>query len=810
MRSAWGAKADVRHALRVLTSQWLATCLAVLCLGLAIGTNATVFTFVNGLLLRPLPLADTDRLVSLHEVRREAPGTLAPVSAPNVRDWQSAVGDLARIAVQRPVRARVSERGAPERVAAALVSANFFPVLGVEPARGRGFQDGDGHLGAPPTVLISHALWQQRYAQSPDILGHAITVNGMSHTIVGVMPAALSHIALRRGLLGAVDLWMPLPPAGDEPRDRRDLRVVARLAPGVSPEALRARLEGVAQALELSLPAESQGWTVGVRPLAATFSSTTRTMLLMASGAVACILLIACANVANLTLARAAGRRRDMATRLALGAPRWHIVRQLLSESLLVGIASMPLGIAVAYGGRTLLLASADSADMATSLPIDGRVLLFSLALALLASVLAGLLPALHVIGRVRHDVLTAGGRSDATTPPPHARLSRALIVGEVALAVIMLVGASLFVRSFQRLLVADGSFDTARILTVVVDLDRGVAESADVVSRRVGDLVDQLAGHPMVTGAAAATFTPLRDAGVSTAVIADSFAGRDDEAPSVLLGGITPALFDVLDVPMRQGRAFSDAEGRSLSAVAIVNHALAERFWPGQSAVGRRFRRVGDAGATWFTVVGVSNDILSWDVSNRPLPTAYLPYAYVPASESRVLLRTSSDPSRVAETIRSTVHAADASITVVAVRTMTDVHYLVLSRNQTLARLFAALGGIALLLGAAGVYGVLSYFVSQRTHEIGVRAALGADRRTLIGFFMRQGMALILIGIALGAGGAWAMARVVRGQLHDVSPADPLSFGGVAILMGAVGLAATYIPARRAARVDPMSAIRD
>lgn len=800
----------MRHALRVLTTHWAVTSLSVLCLGLAIGTNTTVFTFVNGLLLRPLPLADTDRLVSVHEVRREEPGTLAPASAPNVRDWQSAVGDLARIGAQRSVPARVSEDGVPERVPAALVSANFFPLLGVEPARGRGFQAGDGGVGAAATVLISHALWQQRYAGSADIVGRALTVNGTSHTVVGVMPAALSHVALRRGLLGDVDLWMPMPPAPDELRDRRNLRVVARLAPGVSPEALRLRLDGVAQALDSSLPVEGQGWTVAVRPLATAFSSTTRAMLLMASGAVACILLIACANVANLTLARAAGRRRDMATRLALGAPRWHIVRQLLIESLLVGLASMPLGIAVAYGGRTLLLASLDSQDMATSLPIDGRVLLFSLALALLASLLAGLLPALHAIRRVQHDVLTAGGRSDATTPAPHARLSRALIVGEVALAVVMLVGASLFVQSFQRLLVADGSFDTTSILTVLAELDQDVAESADVMTGRVGDLLDHLAQHPDVSDAAAATFTPLRDAGVRTAVIADSFTGRDDEAPSVLLGGVTSAFFDVLDVPIRQGRAFTDIEARSRSAVAIVNHALAERFWPGGSAVGRRFRSAGDEGATWFTVVGVSDDILSWDVSNRPLPTAYLPYMHMPAAEPRLLLRTSGDPSRLAPTIRSMVHGADASVTVVDVRTMTDLHYLALSRNQTLALLFTALGVIALLLGAAGVYGVLSYFVSQRTYEIGVRAALGADRKTLIAFFMRQGMALILIGVALGAGGAWALARVVRGQLHDVSPTDPLSFGGVAVLMVAVGLAATYVPARRAARVDPMSAIRD
>jgi predicted permease len=449
------------------------------------------------------------------------------------------------------------------------------------------------------------------------------------------------------------------------------------------------------------------------------------------------------------------------------------------------------------------------SQELFESITIDSHVLVFSIGLAIVASVLSGLFPALHAVRRVQHDVLKAGGRRDSMSGPAHTRLSHTLIVGEVALSLILLVGASLFVESFRNLLEADGGFDTSQILAVRVEMEEEGAAPSESTSRRVGDLVDRLEALPGVTHVAAAGLMPLRDGGVRIAVIREGFAGRPDADPTVLLGGVTSNFFGVLNVPILRGRTFSDVEDRSRSAVAVVNETMARRLWPDGNAIGRRFRKA-DKGDVWFTVVGVSEDILTWDLSNRPLPSAYVPYANAPAREPGLFIRASGDPSLVARPARAAIRALEPALPILDMLTMTDVHYLTLSRNRTLAWLFVALAAVALLLGAAGVYGVLSYFVSQRTYEIGIRAALGADPATLVRLFVRQGMAMTLAGIVLGLAGAWVLARVVRGQLYEVSATDPHSLASVALLLSGIGFLASYVPARRAAAVDPLIAIRE
>jgi len=634
---------------------------------------------------------------------------------------------------------------------------------------------------------------------------------GTPRTIVGVMPPEISHVGLRNVLRGW--LWIPVgPEEHDSRRDQRHLIVYGRLAEGVTGDLARARLGALARSLEISHPLENDGWGIAIEPLRFGFSPRTRAMMLMTMGAVSFVLLIACANVANLTLARANGRRREIATRLALGAPRTRIVRQLLTESLLVALASIPFGILLANWGRNLLLARAGSPELAAEVSIDSQVLLFSIAVAALATILSGHLPALHAIRRDPYNVLNSSGHHGSTSGPPHAGLSHALVIGEVALSLILLVGASLFVQSFRNALRAEGGFDTSQILALDVDMTAEKTVPPESASLRLSETVDRLRTLRGVTRAAAANLMPLRDGGERAAIIPDGLQVPPDRPPTVLLGGVTSQFFDVLNVPIVQGRAFAEDEDRSRSAVAVVNKTMARRLWPDGNAVGRRFRRAAGTGKDggWFTIIGVSEDILTWNLSNRPLPTAYLPYAHVPVRQPALFIRASGDPLLLAQPARTAIHSADPSAIVLAVRTMTDVHQLVLSRNGTLAWLFAALGGVALLLGATGVYGVLSYFVSERTHEIGIRAALGADRRTLVRMFVRQGMTLALIGITSGLAGAWALARVLRGSLHDVSPTDPVSFAGVALLLIAVGLLATYLPARRAAAVDPLIAIRD
>jgi putative ABC transport system permease protein len=798
---------DLRYSVRVLASNRTFTVLSIMCLSLAIGTNTTVFTFVNALLLQPLPLADPTQLVAVHETRHVDPGSAGPVSYPNFLDWKARASEVAEMAAQRSVKLRVSDGGAPDAYTGALVSWNLFSVLGIRPARGRGFLEQEDHIGGAPVVLLSHTLWRQRYDEDPAMIGREIAVNGTHHTVIGIMPPELSQIAMDRVVRGA-RLWIPIGSVERDGRRDRKLSVYARLGNGMTRDSAGSRLSTVGQTLERMYPFENDGWGVTVRPLRFGFSPTTRAMLLMIMGAVTFVLLIACANVANLTLARVMGRRREIATRLALGAGRSRIVRQLLTESVLVAVASIPLGMAFAYWGRNLVLGGQASPEMYSEISIDAQVLIYTIGVAMLASLLSGLLPALHGVRRLRHTMLTTGGGRGNTSGPPHTRLTHGLIVGEIALALILVVGASLFVQSFRNALLAEGGFDTSRILNVRLAEEGGGTPGSD--SRRVNEAVDQLMALPGVTHAAAANLMPLRNGGDRAAVIPDGPQGTPERPPTVLLGGVTSDFFSALDVPIVQGRMFTDVESRSRSAVAVVNKTMARRLWPGENPIGRRFVQAAHKDAGWFTIVGVSDDILAWDVSDRPQPTAYVPYAHVPVGEPGLFIRTSSDPSLLLSSVRATIHAMDPTKPLPDVRTMTEVHRQALSRMRTLASLFVVVGGIALLLGATGVYGVLSYFVSQRTYEIGIRAALGADRRTLVSLFVRQGMTMAFVGIALGVAGAWALARVVRGLLHEVEPTDPLSFAGAALVLAAVGFLATYVPARRAANVDPLIAIRN
>ena len=793
---------DLRYAVRSLASHPSFALLSALCLGLAIGVNTTVFSLVNGLLLRPLPFEASDQLVTVNEQRHANPGGGGPASYPNFIDWKERSAGLAEMAALRRASVYVADGGEPERYAGARVSWNLFPVLGVAPAEGRGFRPDEDRAGAAPVVVLSHTVWQQRYGGDKSFVGRSIMVDGVPRIVVGIMPPELSHVSMRSAL-GLSRVWLPLAAtASDERRDERDLTVYARLRDGISLEMAGARLAPVARELERLHPRENEGWGIAVERLRVGVSARTRSLVLMIMGAVSFVLLIAGANVANLTLARAASRRREIATRMALGAPRARIVRQLLTESLLVAAGSVPVGLAIGSWGRDLL-----SQDLAEQFPIDVNVLSFTIGLAMLTTVLSGLMPAVQAARRVQHDVLKAGGR-DSTSGPPHTRLCAALIVGEVALSLILLVGASLFVRSFLNLLKAEGGFETSRIMTLRVEMKATGDESPETAARRVDELVARLQALPGATSVAAANLMPLRGGGVRRTIVPEG-QGPPGGATSVVIGSITPHFFRVLEVPLLEGRTFTDVEGRSRSPVAIVNRTLAQRFWSGGSAIGRRFKQTTGTNEVWFTVVGVTEDILSWDISDRPLPTAYLPYPHEAASDPRLLMRATGDPALLAQPARAAIRDLDPTLLVFEVLTMTDVHNLAFSRNRTLAWLLIVVAGIALLLGAIGVYGVVSYFVSQRTHEIGIRAALGADRRALVRLFVSQGMTMTLGGVGLGLAGAWALTLVLRGQLHDVSATDPLSFVGVPIFLVLVAFLAAYIPARRAAAVDPLIAMR-
>jgi putative ABC transport system permease protein len=464
----------------------------------------------------------------------------------------------------------------------------------------------------------------------------------------------------------------------------------------------------------------------------------------------------------------------------------------------------VPAGILLALWGRSLVLGSADL-DVSEGVPIDMNVLLYTITLALLATVLAGLLPAVYEVRRLNVDVLGTG-RLDGCGGPRHSVVSRVLIGAQVSLAVVLLVGALVFLKSFRTTLRAEGGFDTSRILALRVELVDDLHEPDEASVRGLSVIMTRVGAVPGVQHVAAATLMPLRDGGARVSIVTDSRTQRPGPVP-ILMGGVTAQFFDVLGVQVVEGRALTESEARSTSPVAVINRRMAERLWPGDGAVGRQFRPT--MRDIWFTVVGVSDNILNWDLSDRPLPTAYVPYPHASARDPRLFVRIAGDPAAAAPAVRAAIAEAAPSIPILDVSTMTDVHRMALSRHLTLARMFGVLGGVALLLGAAGVYGVLSYLVSQRTTEIGIRSALGAHPRLLVAMFVRQGGATAALGIAVGIPAAWAVARLLRGRLYNVSPPDALIVVSVSVLLMVVALIAAYVPARRAARVDPLTALR-
>ena len=658
--------------------------------------------------------------------------------------------------------------------------------------------ENDQRAGAAPVALLSYTIWQQRYGGDPAILGKTIVVDGTTATVVGVMPQALAHPALR-GFAGA-RLFLPLTHMDARTREQVPLRVIGRIRSGVTIAAAQARVDTIPA---LTATTDQTAWSV--EPLRVGFSAATQATMALIMSAVGFVLLMACVNVANLTLARTAARGHELATRLALGATRPQLILQLVIESLVVALASVPAGMLFASWGRTLLLGPSASTEIYDATSIDVTVVMFSVGLAVLASVLSGLLPAAHAVRRLHVDLLRAAGRTDVATGPRHSVLSRVLIALQVSLAMILLVSSAVFFKSFRTTLRAEGGFDTSRILSIAVETAEDGVPPDDRSLQRLFRIVDRIGGVPSVEHAAAATFLPLREAGVRSGV--ELSPARPGTPPSILIGGITSDFFNVLGVPIVQGRALTDAEARSLAPVAVINRRMAQRLWADESAIGQRFRPIDSD--TWFTVVGVSESILNWDISDRPQPTAYVPIPHVPDGEPRLFLRTAGDPLLAAQPARAAIHEAAPDTPVVGVLTMTDVHYMALSRHQTLGRLFAVLGAIALVLGAAGVYGVLSYFVTQRTVEIGIRAALGADAGSLVRLFVRQGMTVTSIGLAIGLPAAWAVARLLRGRLYNVSPPDLWIFTGVTLLLAVVAFAAAWFPSRRAASVDPLIALK-
>jgi putative ABC transport system permease protein len=799
---------DIRYAARTLRHNILFTTVAVVCLSLAIGLNTMIFSVVEGVLIQPLPFADPDRLMELNESHPPSGIRRAGLSYANLRDWRERNRSFTTIAGIQFRSLAIADRGDSERYDGAAISWDLFSTLGVVPALGRDFVPDDDRSGAEPVVLLSDDLWRARYNSDRAIVGRSLLVNGRPHTIIGVMPPDFEFPMFQK-------VWVPLAPlVHDEPRSRRSLMTVARLKPGVSIEQSQEDLKAVAADLSRDFPTTNDRWGAVVRPIKDDFiPDDVRLILLTMMGAVTLVLVIACANVANLLLARAAARRREISIRTALGAGRLRIARQLLTEAIMLSLLAVPPGVALAYVGNLLVERSIPPDDIPYVIQwgINTPVLVYTIGIALLTGIVFGLAPTVQTATMNLHAGLKEGGRGTGGTGS-RARLRNALVISEVALSLILLVGASLFVHSFLNLRSANAGFDTAPLMTMRVYMTGESYAAEDTRARRADEIVRRIESLPGVRSAFASNLIPLDGGGGGGRIVLEGRSFPSGEEPRFGFTAVTPHLLKTLAVSLTRGRDFTDAEGQSRAPVAIINETMAARFWPKEDPVGRRFT-LKDAEVTdWFTVIGVVRDVRHDEIEpgDESFPQSYVPYPYAATPNTGLTIRVASgDPAAITSVVREEIRRIDPGIPLFAVRSMEEVKRLGFWQFELFGWLFGTFGAVALLLAVTGVYGVLSYSVSQRTQEIGVRVALGACRRDVVRLVVGQGLRLAAVGIAVGLLGSFGVTRVIASVLYNVTPTDPVSFVGVSLFLTLIAAAASYVPARRATAVDPLVALR-
>ena len=798
---------DLRYAARTLIKNPGFAALTIACLALGIGVNSTIFSVVDTVAIRPLPFRDPSALVALATTHQANGIDRGDVSYLDLQDWKARSRSFADMAAVSGRSLTLSDGDEPERFNGATVTWNMFPMLGIQPILGRQIRADEDTPGGPRVVLLSHGVWQRRYAANPSVIGRNITVNGLPHTIIGVMPPKFQFPELAQ-------LWIPqVPIEHTSPRTARNLVVLARLKPGASFEDGRRDIDGIGAQLSRE-QRDDQGWGATAVTLRDSMVPSDITLIVMTMmGAVSLVLLIACANVANLLLSRATVRQREIAVRSALGAGRGRIVRQLLTESVLIAMAAAPLGVAIAYIGLQWLTASIPPQNQAPyyiDWTMNPRVVVYTVGIAVVTGLIFGLAPALQAAKTNLQDSLKDGGRGSAGGA--RNRLRSSLVVAEIALSLVLLVGASLFVRSFLNLQDAKAGVETAPLMTLRFYMPGDQYEPPDAMVRRVDDIVRRVEALPGVVAAFASNMVPLTNGGSEGGVVPEGVAIAAGQEPSSSYFGVTPHLLKTLNVPLVAGRDFTDAEGQGRSGVAIVNGTFARRMWPNRNDfVGQRFRLLDDKQNQWITVIGVISDFRLFSVRDgKPQPYAFVSYPYDPARNTGLTVRVAGGaPASITGAIRQEIKKADPTLPLFNIRSGEEARLNTFWEFRLFGWMFSVFGAVALVLASIGVYGVLSYAVSQRTQEIGVRMALGASRQNVFALIVSQGAKLAGIGILCGVLGAAAVTRVVASLLYNVSATDPLSFVATAGFLAIVALLASYIPARRATGVDPIVALR-
>ena len=798
----------MRYALRSLWHSKSFAIVAILCLGIGIGLNTTIFSLVDGVLLKPFPYHDPDRIVSLMAENPKLGFGGGGPSYLDLRDLKAGTSSFTTMAGLRGRSLAISDgAGEPERYSGQAISWDLFPMLGVAPILGGGFTPEHDRPGGGGVVIISHDVWTGRYQSDPDIVGRRILVNAVPAVIIGVMPERFAFPEISKA-------WVPLTPlVANEPREWRGVFTLARLAPGVTMERANAELAAATANLARQYPDTNEGWIVRARSLREEFIPEDVTLVLaLMMAAVTLVLVVACSNVANLLLARATVRRREISVRAALGAGRWRIVRQLLAESVLLGLLSVPLGVLLAEVGTRLIAAGmpANQVPYYITWDVDLRALVYTVAIAIATAIVFGLLPALQASRGNLHDALKEGTRGNSVR---RSLLRSSLVVAQVSLALVSLVGAMLFVRSFANFSGYDVGFDTRPLMTMRFFMPGDEYEQRDVKARRVQDVVERVERLPGVEAAFASNLVPIGGGGDGANIVVDGRPAEPGQEPWIGFVGVTPHFHRTLGVALGAGRDFTDAEGAARLPVAIVNETMARRFWPDRGAIGGRFRLTGERDIVdWFTVIGVAPDIKQdgIDTDDEPFPVAYVPYAYLQAQNTGLTIRVASgDPAAIAGPVRDQIRASDRNLPVFSVQTMDELRRLGYWEYELFGWIFGTIGIVGLILASIGVYGVLSYAVSQRTQEIGVRVALGAADRDVLRLVVSHGLGLtglgVLVGLILAPLGTW----FGRTLFFNVSPFDPASFAGVAAVLIAVAFLASYVPALRATRVDPVTALR-
>jgi putative ABC transport system permease protein len=800
---------DMRYGLRMLAKNPGFTLIAIITLALGIGANTAIFSVVNAVVLKPLPYAKPDRLFLMWGANSKDGNQQQLASLADYLDFKKQASSFSELsAVCVPFSFVLSGGGEPEQIQGQYTSANLFSALGVGAALGRTYLEEEDTASGAPVVVLSHGLWQRYFGADPEIVGKSLTLSGSKMTIIGVMPAGFQF-------LDAAQLYLPLGqnPVAARGRGVRLLSVVGLLGPESTPEQARAEVKAIAGRLAQQYPDTNTDIGARLVPLQEQVTSKVRPALLILLGAVGFVLLIACANVANLMLARAAARRREVAIRAALGAGRARLVRQMLTESIVLSVVGGAAGVLLAAWGIDLLMALAPSQiPRYNPIGIDSTVLGFTLGVAVITGILFGLAPALQASKLDLQSALKEGGRG-AIGDGGQRRVRSLLVVAEMAVALVLLVGAGLLIRSFVELLRVDPGYNTSNVLTTMILLPQSSYGQPAQRLAFAGRLEERLKALPEVTSVGVVTRLPLFSAlNNSTSFMA--IEGRPlppGQHPEVDFRRASTGYFQTLGIPLHAGRLVTEQDITSNTPAVVINEAMARRFWPDEDPVGKRISATGSnpEQGPWQTIVGVVGNVRHLGLDIEPRPEVYFHMNTSPFFSPIFAIRTTGDPKNLVAAVRAEVRAIDPNLAAAGINTMEQLvaGSLVLRRFSLV--LFGVFAAIALLLAAVGIYGVMSYAVTERTHEIGVRLALGAQPRAVLRLVVREGATLALIGVGLGLAGAFALTRVMEGLLYGVSATDPITFTAIPIILIGVALGACAVPARRATKVDPMVALR-